>query len=67
VLTQSFTVAADGTFSALGAVTGSTTGGLAVTGVNGPLGLGMMSLAALRVFAGAGLILARRRAEVVAS
>jgi hypothetical protein len=63
VLTQSFTVAANGTFSALGAVTGSTTGGLAVTGVNGPLGLGMMSLAALMVFVGAGLILARRRAE----
>jgi hypothetical protein len=67
VLSQSFTVAADGTFSALGAVTGSTTGGLAVTGVNGPLGLGMMSLAALMVFVGAGLILARRRAEVVSS
>jgi hypothetical protein len=35
--------------------------------VNGPLGLGMMSLAALLVFLGAGLILARRRAEVVSS
>jgi len=65
VLTQSFTVAADGTFSALGAVTGSTTGGLAVTGVNGPLGLGMMSLAALMVFVGLGLMVARRRAEAV--
>jgi hypothetical protein len=67
VLTQSFTVAANGTFSALGAVTGSTTAGLAVTGVNGPLALGVMSLATLLMLAGAGLMVARRRAEALSS
>jgi len=67
VLTQSFTVASNGTFSALGSVTGQVTGGLAATGVNGPFALGATSLAALLVLVGAGLLVARRRAEALSS
>jgi hypothetical protein len=66
-LTQSFTVASNGTFSALGSVTGQVTGGLAATGVDGPLALGATSLAALLVLVGAGLLVARRRAEALSS
>jgi len=61
VLTQSFTVAADGTFSALGAVSGQTAGGLAATGPNSAGLLGGLSLAALMLLAGAGLIIRRKQ------
>jgi hypothetical protein len=67
VLTQSFTVASNGTFSAIGSVTGQVSGGLAATGVDGPLALGATSLAALLVLVGAGLMVARRRAEALSS
>jgi hypothetical protein len=67
MLTQSFTVATNGTFSAIGAVTGQVTGGLAATGVDGPLVLGATSLAALLVMVGVGLMVARRRAEALSS
>jgi len=67
LLTQSFTVASNGTFSAIGSVTGQVSGGLAATGVDGPLALGATSLAALLVLVGAGLMVARRRAEALSS
>ena len=67
MLTQSFTVASNGTFSAIGSVTGQVTGGLAATGVDGPLALGATSLAALLVLVGVGLMVARRRAEALSS
>jgi hypothetical protein len=67
LLTQSFTVAPNGTFSALGSVTGQVTGGLAATGVDGPLTLGATSLAALMVLVGVALMVARRRAEALSS
>jgi hypothetical protein len=64
VLTQSFTVAANGTFSAMGSVTGHVTGGLAATGPNHALLLGGGSLAALLLVAGVSLLIARRQALV---
>jgi hypothetical protein len=67
VLTQSFTVAPNGTFSAIGSVTGQVTGGLAATGVDGPLALGATSIAALLVLVGVALMVARRRAEALSS
>jgi len=67
VLTQSFTVATNGTFSAIGVVTGQVSGGLASTGVDGSLALGATSLAALLVLVGVGLMVARRRAEALTS
>ena len=58
-LVQSFTVAANGTISAIGAPTGSQTGGLAATGVNGlPGGLGLAGLALLL---GVAMVLSARR------
>jgi len=65
VLTQSFTIAANGTFSVVGPVTGKATASLAATGVDGPLALGAGSVAALLVVLGAVLVIARRRAEVL--
>jgi hypothetical protein len=62
VLTQSFTVAANGTFSAIGPVTGSTTGGLAVTGVNPAGFLGGIGLAGMLALLGVSLLVAKRRA-----
>ena len=62
VLTQPFTVAANGTFSAIGPVTGKVSGGLAATGPSEALLLGGGSLAALLLVAGASLLIARRQA-----
>lgn len=64
VLTQSFTVAANGTFSAIGSVTGQVTGGLVATGPDQALLLGGGSLAALLLIVGVGLLVARRQALV---
>jgi len=64
VLTQSFTVASNGTFSAIGSVTGQVTGGLAVTGPSEALLLGGGSLAALLLLLGVSLVVARRNALV---
>jgi hypothetical protein len=62
VLTQSFTVAANGTFSAIGPVTGRVTGGLAATGPSEALLVGGGSLAALLLVVGASILIARRQA-----
>jgi hypothetical protein len=64
ILTQSFTIAADGTFSVVGPVTGKVTPTLASTGLDGPLALGVTSVGAFLLLLGAMLVLARRRAEV---
>ena len=58
-LVRSFTVAANGTISAIGSPTGSQTGGLAATGVNGLSG--GMGLAGLALLLGVAMVLSARR------
>jgi len=62
-LTQTFTVAPNGTFSAMGEVSGQRTAGLAVTGVDESMATSAATLAALLVLMGVLLMVARRRAE----
>ena len=58
-LVQSFTVAANGTFSAIGSPTGSQSGGLAATGISGlPGGMGLAGLALLL---GVAMVVSARR------
>ena len=58
-LVQSFTVAANGTISAIGSPTGSQTGGLAATGVSGLVG--GTGLAGLALLLGVAMVLSARR------
>jgi hypothetical protein len=62
-LTQTFTVAPNGTFSAIGEVSGQRTAGLAVTGVDGSMATSAVTLATLLVLMGMLMMVARRRAE----
>lgn len=61
ILTQSFTVGADGTFTKIGKAVPTVAGGLATTGPTDALVLGGGAVAALLTIVGASLLFARRR------